>query len=237
MPAPTTPSSHETLADAIRGWIALGTYAPGERLPSERQLAEQFAVGRVTVRRAIGLLAGEGLVATARGRSGGSTVLPPSAGSREVAVEELLVVVRDSFEFRLAVEPACAALAAERGTPEDGQALLELVEGSAASFGEYRALDSRFHVAIARATGNELLVDAVSSSRTHFFGWADVIRRHTDWAELDAAERDFGAHHRAVAEAVAGRRADAARELMVEHLLAGEAQYQALVRGFGPPGR
>src|SRR4051812_20427510 len=102
------PSSHQAVAEAIRRWIALGTYAPGERLPSERELAEQFAVGRMTVRRAIGELATEGLVATTRGRAGGTTVQPATSVLRDVTLEDLLAAVRDSFEFRLAVEPAAA---------------------------------------------------------------------------------------------------------------------------------
>jgi GntR family transcriptional repressor for pyruvate dehydrogenase complex len=227
------PSSHQAVAEAIRRWIALGTYAPGERLPSERELAEQFAVGRMTVRRAIGELASEGLVTTTRGRAGGTTVQPPTSVLHDVTLEDLLAAVRDSFEFRLAVEPAAAELAAERGGPADGRELEELVARGPQSFGEYRALDSRFHLAVARSSGNPLLFDAVTSSRTHFFGWADVIRRHTSWAELDPAERDFGAHHRAVAEAVAAGRAGDARRLMTEHLLAGEEQYLGLVRAYG----
>lgn len=236
---PTTrlhPSSHEAVAEAIRRWIALGTYAPGERLPSERELAEQFAVGRMTVRRAIGELARAGLVTTTRGRAGGTTVRPPTSLVRDVKLDDLLTAVRDSFEFRLAVEPAAAELAAERRSSADGRELLVLVARGPESFGEYRALDSRFHLAVARASGNPLLLDAVTSSRTHFFGWADVIRRHTDWAGLTPEERDFGAHHRAVADAVAGGHGADARRLMTEHLLAGEEQYLSLVRAYGSSG-
>jgi len=231
-----SPSSHEAVAEAIRRWIALGTYAPGERLPSERELAEQFAVGRMTVRRAVGELAAAGLAATPRARRGAPTGRPPTSVVRDATLEELLTAVRDSFEFRLAIEPAAAALAAERRGAGDADELRELVGRRSGSFGDYRALDSRFHLAVARAARNPLLLDAVTSSRTHFFGWADVIRRHTAWSDLDPAEQDFGAHHRDVAEAVASGQVAEARELMTQHLLAGEEQYLSLVRAHGSPG-
>src|ERR1700710_2235002 len=64
-------STVEHLATAIR----LGVFAEGERLPSERELAERLKVGRATLRRAIGALRQAGLVDTRRGRTGGTVVL------------------------------------------------------------------------------------------------------------------------------------------------------------------
>lgn len=223
-------TSHKAVADAVRRWIVLSTFAPGERLPSERDIAERFSVGRMTVRRAIRDLAAEGLVRTARGRNGGTTVQAPSEMLPDVTLDDLVSTVRISFEFRLAVEPAAAELAAQRATAVERAELRRLVAEQPKSFGEYRTLDSKFHLTVARSSGNSLLLEAVVNSRAHFFGWADAIRRHVGWADLDPGERDFGAHHRTMASAVAAGRPTAARRSMAQHLRTGEEQYHRLVR-------
>ena len=68
-------SASEIVADSIRSMIAVGGIQPGERLPSERDLAALLGAARVTVRQAVKQLSMEGLVATTLGRSGGTTVL------------------------------------------------------------------------------------------------------------------------------------------------------------------
>src|SRR5919206_578180 len=117
-------ATHVAVADAIRRWIALGMFEPGDRLPTERELAARLAVGRMTVRHALRLLAGEGLVGTQRGRSGGTYILDD--GDRPLRSGELtaqfLADVRDNFDFRLGVEPMAARLAAERATDMERRA-------------------------------------------------------------------------------------------------------------------
>ena len=65
---------HRLLAERLTTAIAVGAYSPGDRLPSERDLAELMGVSRVTVREAIRLVAGLGLLASVRGRDGGTFV-------------------------------------------------------------------------------------------------------------------------------------------------------------------
>ena len=105
----------QRLSEAIR----LGLLLDGERLPPEARLAEQLGVSTVTLREALAVLRGEGLVTTRRGRGGGTFVSAPDPATglggllREFSVAEL----RDLGDHRAAVAATAAALAAERALP------------------------------------------------------------------------------------------------------------------------
>jgi len=154
----------EQLATAIR----LGVYPKGTVLPPERELAEQMAVSRATLREAIAALRSAGLVETTRGRGGGSVVkrVPTAKRARTKASlerrnEELL----DSLVFRGIVEPGAAALAAGRElAPELQEQLRAYALDAAEAQGTpaYRQRDSRLHLAIAAASGSELTMSAVT---------------------------------------------------------------------------
>jgi GntR family transcriptional regulator, transcriptional repressor for pyruvate dehydrogenase complex len=225
--------SHVALADVLRRRIALGVHAPGDRLPSERELAERLGVGRTTVRAAIRLLADEGLLATSRGRSGGTVVLEKARPAGVELTREFIRDVRDNFDFRLAVEPLAARLAAERAESMHRWAIRGLAEGEAPSLGIFRALDSRFHLAIAEAAGNQLVLDAVRDSRAAFFQWADAAWERIDWDALPPQERDFARAHRPIAEAIAAGDGDAAARAMSEHLVEGRAMFTEILEGSG----
>jgi GntR family transcriptional repressor for pyruvate dehydrogenase complex len=105
----------QRLSEAIR----LGLLLDGERLPPEARLAEQLGVSTVTLREALAVLRGEGLVTTRRGRGGGTFVSAPDPASglgrrlREFSVAEL----RDLGDHRAAIAATAAVLAAERALP------------------------------------------------------------------------------------------------------------------------
>jgi DNA-binding FadR family transcriptional regulator len=161
----STPS-RVAVAGVLRRWVALGVYGPGDRLPTERELAEMLGVGRATVREAIRLLADEGLFATSRGRSGGTVVLDDSGrSSRGIATASLQQDVCDNFDFRLGIEPMAARLAAERAGRTERQRICALSCGDATSYRMFRTLDSRFHLAVVNAADNRLLLAAVEQSR------------------------------------------------------------------------
>ncbi|HXW78232.1 MAG TPA: GntR family transcriptional regulator, partial [Acidimicrobiales bacterium] len=110
--------AHEYVAEQIRRHIGLRLVAPGESLPSERELAAMFGVGRPTVQQALRVLESEHLVESRRGRSGGTFVVEPS-GDSEV-MEELAIRLlwhqREFYElldYRLLIEPAVSRLAAQ----------------------------------------------------------------------------------------------------------------------------
>jgi GntR family transcriptional regulator, transcriptional repressor for pyruvate dehydrogenase complex len=171
-------STVEHLAMAIR----LGVFAEGERLPSERDLAERLKVGRATLREAIGALRQAGLVRTRRGRSGGTVVLyrgrPQSdefeAGSETDGADITRprytpAEVADALAFRSVVEPGAARLAARADLSADQRAWLREALRATVGIeadGARRVADSRLHLAIATLSGSAKLVEAVSQARS-----------------------------------------------------------------------
>jgi GntR family transcriptional regulator, transcriptional repressor for pyruvate dehydrogenase complex len=183
MAAIRAPASHELVVDQIRRAIQVGRFPIGTRLPSERELARQLGVSRTTVREAIRILEAEALIETRRGRSGGSVVIGPTASSAAIrtAVRRRLGELENVFEYRLAVEPATARLAAERRTKRDLVHLREVIDalsGLAAGAHDssevpppsrFLAADAEFHATIALATRNPLLIAAVEDARAAMF--------------------------------------------------------------------
>ncbi len=205
-------SSATLVADSLRRLIALGGLSPGEKLPSERQLAETLHVGRDSIRAAIRTLGGEALVETQLGRHGGTFVTDRPVQEQRLSAE-IFASHRDiaaSYEFRRTVEPAAARLAAQRAGEEEVRNILAIAEESAWSVRSWRAVDSRFHLAVAGASGNPFFVDAVDRTRTAFFGWYDSIYSRVPWETLPIQDRDIGYFHRPIAEAIARRDAELA---------------------------
>ncbi len=222
--------SHEIIADALRRRIALGGYEPGEALPAERDLAATLHIGRATLREALRRLAAEGLVSTRPGRSGGTTVLAagrdgPAGGPIDTEREREL---RQVAEVRAVLEPLSARRAAESASPEQAAALMELADQHAVGIEAFTTLDTRFHIAVAAATGNPLLLTLIERARENFFGWANEL-----WFRMDLRERDdLGdeldrslSEHQPIAAAIAAGDARRAEDLMVVHVVAGAESY------------
>ena len=107
---------YEQVADQIRTGITNGTYQPGSRLPSERDLAQRLKVSRPAVREAIGALQNEGAVVTRHGS--GTYVSDQGVDAPLAALEdrpEADFSPNSTLEVRLLIEPAIARLAARRG--------------------------------------------------------------------------------------------------------------------------
>jgi GntR family transcriptional repressor for pyruvate dehydrogenase complex len=215
------PASYELVLEQIRRAIQLGRFDAGTRLPSERELAQQFGVSRTTVREAIRVLQGEGLVDVRRGRNGGAVVVSPRASRREIAhqLSRRLAEVEVVVDFRLTVEPAAARLAAERRTPEDLARLNalvtsmdELVAGpdGASTPSRFFALDSEYHHGIAEASRNPMLVAAVDDVRARLFTpiGGIFLALHPSANEL----------HRELFEAIDAKDAAAAESTMRQHI-------------------
>lgn len=229
-PAPRTEisagTSQAVIADTIRRWLALGTYLPGDKLPTERALSETMGVGRMTVRAAFRELIDEGLLATSRGRTGGTVVLDASRRRVDAPTgSSLRRDVRTHFEFRLAVEPTSARLAAERATKAERTKIVRLAREDPDTLGRYRAIDSRLHLAIADSSGNPLIADAIEAARTDFFRWADAVWQMIGWDSLPGEMQNFRDQHEPIATAVHDRDGDLAEQLMRTHLEDAHLQY------------
>jgi GntR family transcriptional repressor for pyruvate dehydrogenase complex len=179
-------------------------------------------------------LSDEALVETRLGRSGGTFVTDCPVHQQRLSAE-LLASHREitaSYEFRRTVEPAAARLAAQRADTDEIRNIGAIAEESAWSVRSWRAVDSRFHTAVAQASGNPLLVDAINRSRTTFFGWYDAIYSRVPWESLPIQDRDFGYFHRPIAEAIATRDPELAGNLMHDALAWSEGNLIELLDGF-----
>src|SRR5579859_4356818 len=220
--------------------IRLGLVAPGNRFPPERELAALFGVSRLTLREAIRALQQSGYVQSRRGRFGGTFVTyeppAPDPGEARRIAQEDSGKLTDALTFRLVVETGAAEvlaasrgdrgrgvlLAASRGDRGRGVLLARLADVNNATPGDYRRLDTLFHLAIAELTGSSLLTAACTDARMRLNDLLNAIPvlQHN----IDHTARQ----HSAIAEAVLAGDPAGARRAVAEHL-DGTA---ALLRGF-----
>jgi GntR family transcriptional regulator, transcriptional repressor for pyruvate dehydrogenase complex len=208
---------YEEVAGRIRSLIASGELGPGQALPSERKLAEQFRVGRTVVREAIRQLEVSGLVESRHG--GGNYV-------REVTVEHLVAPIatvlngmvhlrEELVDARLLFEPQMARAVAARATSEDLRGLEDIIRRQEERVANGRSgaeEDAEFHNLLARATRNtvverimEVIDGLLEDSQARLF-------RSVERSEISLEG------NRRILEAVVRHDQEAAQEAMVEHL-------------------
>jgi GntR family transcriptional regulator, transcriptional repressor for pyruvate dehydrogenase complex len=208
---------YEEVAGRIRSLIASGELGPGQALPSERKLAEQFRVGRTVIREAIRQLEVSGLVESRHG--GGNYV-------REVTVEHLVAPIatvlngmvhlrEELVDARLLFEPQMARAVAARATSEDLRGLEDIIRRQEERVANGRSgaeEDAEFHDLLARATRNtvverimEVIDGLLEDSQARLF-------RSVERSEISLEG------NRRILEAVLRHDQEAAQEAMVEHL-------------------
>jgi DNA-binding FadR family transcriptional regulator len=150
------------IAEAVR----TGELRSGDRLPSERLLAAQMEVSRPTLREAIRVLAASGVVRVAPGVNGGTFVVSNSIPAElvlEMGVR--LAEVPAVLEARRTFEPEVARLAARVGSDASFRVLAEIVDEQESALDDWARitqLDTRFHLEVARASGNPLVVSVMA---------------------------------------------------------------------------
>ena len=166
--APRTGGSfvHSSVASEIGQRIVRGDYPPGTILPNEAEWSQMFGVSRSVVREAIKMLTAKNLIASRT--KIGSWVEPRESWNlldRDVlawyaASPERRAFLKTVQEFRYIIEPEAAALAAERRSDAQMEAISTACSemGAARTLSERTQADTRFHLAILRAAGNELLM-------------------------------------------------------------------------------
>ncbi len=210
------------VADGLLDRIVSGELAIGEALPTEAEIGEEFEVSRVTVREALRILTAQGVVRVESGI--GSHVRPVDewtsldslmryrsahSPSDDTAVQ--LIEVRRMFETE------AAALAATRLSDESLHELEQSVARmvAASEFGDvddFVAADLHFHDVIMRASGN-IFLSALFEPLTRV-----LAERRAETSRVPQIQHNAIEHHRAILEALRGRRADAARAAMHAHM-------------------
>lgn len=220
------------IAEQIRSSILAGEFAPGDKLPPERELAEMFGVSRPSVREAINLLASSGLVESYQG--GGTVVKSLVELSAGNPLSELIkgeqARALDVIEVRKSMEAWTAYYAAQRALPEDLRKLEQIVlemERNLAGMIPSQDLDANFHVIIAQATHNVVWLHLMQS----IFDAMKEFQRGVWRAVYITAEdhRTLFQHHRAVFEAIRDRDPERARDAMLTHLTFAEQRSNTYV--------
>ena len=224
-----TRSAAEQIAAQLHQALVAGALKPGDRLPSEAQLAEGFAVSRGTLREAVKLLRGQGLLETQRGSKGGHFVAKPRADDLAAELGRTFciwfdigeITVAEVDEARHIVERACVRLAAERATEDDLDEMRGILEAQAdrdISLTEFLELDVAFHQAISVAARNHLL--SLPMSAIH------IVRPRTNTLIRHHDRERVVAQHRTLLEAVGAGDADAAEAAILAHMSFLKAQRQ-----------
>lgn len=221
------------VAEQLERLILQKRFAVGEKLPTENGLCQSFGVSRTVIREAITHLKSLGLVETRRGV--GTTVLrcaPIEARPAERINPTTVADILDVLEFRLTMEPAAAALAAERHDERDAIALMAKHEAFIEAHRkktQARLEDFEFHYAIAQAAHNAVFTQMYEQLSESIIPRAKLLSMDIN---PHAAERYVGRvheEHTLILEAILSRNADAARETMFQHLNRARnmyAQYQ-----------
>jgi DNA-binding FadR family transcriptional regulator len=199
----------------LRRAIETGAYSEGDRLPPERQLALTFDAARSTVRRALDQLEKAGLVSR---RLGSGTYVGSSGGPQGADLADRISPLQ-LVEARLAVEPFTTRLAvlhATRRHLDDMEAVLLRAEASTEDKDSFSRWDGEFHLMIAQASGNPLLLTV--------YRQINQVRIHAQW---DAMKEKiltpdviigYNRQHRGIFNALNERDAVTAQALITEHL-------------------
>ncbi len=222
------PVNRLKLADAVAAQLARlitqGEYDVVGRLPAERVLADQFGVGRSSMREALRSVEAEGLVRIEHGV--GAFVVDKVA--REAKESRLVMTgdytVPEFFEVRVPLERDAAGLAARRVSPEDAKQLtriLTLSSNASISDDEFINLDAQLHRAIVQTTKNGLLLDVMTRLEPLFLTYSHHV--------IGLPGRRMTAHngHVRIIEAICDRRVRDARSAAVSHIRAVETDLAA----------
>lgn len=218
----------DDIVEQLERMILEGTLKPGGRLPAERALAEQFGVSRPSLREAIQKLTAKGLLIS---RQGGGTYVVESLGSTFSdpmlhLLENSAEAQRDLLEFRHTLEASCAYYAAMRATDVDRARLRDAFEtlqdcynrADEVSRAEEGSADANFHLAIAEASHNAVLLHTIRGlfellTRNVVTNIGGMYKQRTETRDM------LNRQHRDLYEAIIEGRADDAREVSSRHLL------------------
>jgi DNA-binding FadR family transcriptional regulator len=218
----TVARTSSSIADQIRRAILAGKLSKGERLPPERELAEQFGVSRVSVRDALRALEAMGLIEVRVGARGGAFVTAPTGTLVGQTISDMMMMEvltpEDIVEARLIVELGTVTLAVARATEENVAALRDLDERARKALAAKtytRELSWDFHALLALAAQNVAVEGLTRSFRNslsmHPIRTREGARGH---------ERTVEEHGR-ILEAVERRDGPTARRELAVHLLRG----------------
>jgi GntR family transcriptional repressor for pyruvate dehydrogenase complex len=208
---------HEQIVNQVQVLIQKGNLKHGDQLPPERELASIFKVSRHTLREAIRILEQKKIL---KSRPGSGTFIITEDESSVVeflarAIYREKNTLSEIFQFRELLEPQIAGLAAQNATKKDISVLEDILERQKKELGNTimsKELDEKFHLALAKATGNSVLFQVVA-----LFGHILLKSRHEHSQSPDRNKLSIEGH-RKIFNAIKAENSTAANELMAGHL-------------------
>ncbi|WP_273846780.1 FadR/GntR family transcriptional regulator [Rubrobacter calidifluminis] len=209
----------EKIVSQITDAIVKGDLKPGDRMPTERDLAEQFGVSRTVVRDAVKTLAGRGILRVKQG-AGIFVATPEEAMPGALSALSRMILVggpalRDHFEVRKILETQAAEWAAERAKDHHLERLQQILNDAFRYENDPEVLserDARFHTGLAEASGNLVLVRVMLV----LLDLLSASRRET--LSIPGRARQSLEDHVRILEQVKARNPAGARQAMLDHL-------------------
>ncbi|MGY6657036.1 FadR/GntR family transcriptional regulator [Amycolatopsis sp. TRM77291] len=223
--------AYQRVVEQIEEAVFSGRIKPGDRLPSERELMVQFDVGRSTVREALRVLQAAEMIRSRPGDPRGPEVLAASPAALHRSMHRLAradhIGLSELLQFRMVLDGSAHLLAAQLRTDahlaELGTALEAMRAGVSKGFAEFSHADVAFHEAIARATGNPLLVISGEVVRGVVLELIEDKLEHAD--DRTALMRNWLAHHEEVLGAIRDSDGERASRLAKQALYDNYAEY------------
>ena len=215
-----TKRAFEEVSEQIKELIFSGVFNPGDKLPSERELASQFRVGRIVVRETLRVLENSGFIFIKQGSEGGAFVKEMGATTVTQSIGDMVRLGKIKFdhlsESRLAIEKMILEFVVRRADDEDLRLLKENIEQSEkVLLTGVRATESNvnFHVLLARISKNPLF-EMIQESIARIV-YTFLQRLKTDVAYSTRVVQ----YHKDIYRAIQGKDETLAKRLMEEHIL------------------
>ena len=212
----------KAIADQIKDAIFQKIIGIGDKLPSERQLMEQFEASRVSVREALRALEYSGIVEIKRGAEGGAFIRDPNTKFVSNFLQDMFsmgkVKIFDLTEGRLAVEPFLAKVATERIKASFLEQLKVIVQETKECLNKGNESDARllnleFHRLIAQASENPVMVFMIDSI-------TDIMERNISSIPLSVESlKQTLQDHKKIYSAIKNRNPEKAQSAMLKHIL------------------
>ncbi|MGP6174054.1 FadR/GntR family transcriptional regulator [Corynebacterium sp. A21] len=228
MTSPTR--AYTVVLDWIEDQLRSGEISLGDKLPSERILAEQFGISRASVREAIRILDVMGLVrsSTGSGPAAGAVVISEASAALAWALRMHVATrslpIKDLVQTRLLLETQCALEAAgapdsatRRNTLTRAAELVAKMDDPELPDIEFHILDAEFHVALSSLAGNVVVETIMDSLRQATIGYVqETVAKLQDWPGVRA---ELQRQHREIIAAFQERRGEDAAEALRHHII------------------
>jgi GntR family transcriptional regulator, transcriptional repressor for pyruvate dehydrogenase complex len=208
--------TYELVAERLLGLISSRRLGPGDMVPSERELVQNYGVGRSSVREALRMLESKGII---RSAGNGSFVVATFANALNNSIDFLLSVDEadygELFEVRRILEGEAAALAASRRLDDEIEQMQREIDAMAGGLDSEEAFimaDLGFHLVIAEASRNRLILHLMHAIRA-LLQRSLMSSYHIPGSPEGAVEM-----HRLLLESIKAKKPEEARQLMQEHV-------------------